>query len=327
MSDTKKCLLICPSFFGYDIEIKNALERNGYLVTLYDERPFSGVIGKSLIRLGLSFLTKLFIKNYYNKVFDTTDDHYDLLLIINPESITPDILIRFKDKCDKVIVYMWDSFKNKKKSHELINYADVFFTFEPRDADAYNIKYKSLFYVPEFICEPAHGSVLFDVSFVGTAHSLRFKVVNEIARGHNQLIFFYCPSKIVFFIKKFFLKELSGMKIDDVSFIPLNRKTVVDILKSSKAVIDIAHPKQNGLTMRTIESIGSQRKLITTNKNVKNYDFYNESNVLVIENEINSKVISDFLALNYITLPADVREKYYIDNWIRDIIKEEPVYD
>lgn len=327
MSDTKKCLLICPSFFGYDIEIKNAFERNGYSVTLYDERPFTGVIGKSLVRLGLNILTKPFIENYYNKVFNTAGEHYDLLLLINPECITPDILIRFKEKCDKVIVYMWDSFKNKKKSHALIDCADVFFTFEPCDADAYNIKYKPLFYVPEFICEPADGSELFDVSFVGTAHSLRFQLVSDIARGRSQLIFFYCPSKIVFFIKKFFLKELAGMKIDDVSFVPLNRKSVVDILKSSKAVIDIAHPKQNGLTMRTIESIGSQKKLITTNKSVKSYDFYNESNVLVVENGINSKAISDFLALDYIMLPTDVYEKYFIDNWVRDIIKEEAVHD
>jgi len=324
VSEPKKCLLICPSFFSYDSEIKNAIERNGYTVRLYDERPFRGVVGKSLVRLGLSILTNSAIKKYYKEIYDSTDEHYDLLFIINPECITPDIVSYFKKKCEKVIVYMWDSFENKINSVKLIPCADVFFTFDPHDAHNYNIKFKPLFYVPDYICDPIDGSESYEVSFVGTAHSSRFKLVNDIAQGHSCFTFFYCPGKIVFFMKKFFFKELSGMKQNDVSFVPLNRKDVINILKSSKAIIDIAHPKQQGLTMRTIESIACQRKLITTNKNAQNYDFFSKSNVLIVDTDINNQVISEFLNLDHVALPAEIYTKYFIDNWVRDIIEEVP---
>lgn len=327
MSNSKKCLLFCPSFFSYDEEIKSAIERLGYNVVLHDERPFRSVFGKSLIRLGFNSALNVLIDKYYNNIFDDIDDDIDVLFLVNPECFTPSLISLYRKKCKHVIVYMWDSFRNKKNSDKLIDYSDSFFTFDPHDAEEYHINFKPLFYVPDYIGEPSNGSELYDVSFIGTAHSSRFKFVSNITRGHSKSLFFYCPSKVVFFIKKFVFNELSGMKIRDVSFSPLNRKEVIEILRTSKSTIDIAHPKQQGLTMRSIESIGIQRKLITTNKNVLSYDFYNESNVLVVDEKTNKSVIDDFLNSSYISPSKEIYSKYYIDNWVRDLFKEVLAHD
>ena len=65
----------------------------------------------------------------------------------------------------------------------------------------------------------------------------------------------------------------------------LNRDQCLDILKKSKAVIDCPIPNQNGLTMRTFEALALNTKLITTNKNIKEYEFYTENNIYVVDDE------------------------------------------
>jgi hypothetical protein len=86
----------------------------------------------------------------------------------------------------------------------------------------------------------------------------------------------------------------------------------------SKAIIDIEHPKQKGLTIRTFEVLGKEIKLITTNKNIIEYDFYNEANISVIDR--NNPVIDDnFLNKPYQPLSPKLYYKYSIDGWLEDI--------
>jgi len=40
---------------------------------------------------------------------------------------------------------------------------------------------------------------------------------------------------------------------------------MMDIIKNFKTIIDIERPLQKGLTMRTIEMLGTNKKIITTN--------------------------------------------------------------
>ena len=40
---------------------------------------------------------------------------------------------------------------------------------------------------------------------------------------------------------------------------------MMDIIKNFKTIIDIERPLQKGLTMRTIEMLGKNKKIITTN--------------------------------------------------------------
>ena len=45
-------------------------------------------------------------------------------------------------------------------------------------------------------------------------------------------------------------------------------------------MLDVSHSAQTGLTIRTIETIGARRKLITTNTEVVKYALYDPSRVL-----------------------------------------------
>ena len=69
----KNILLMCPSFFGYNVAIKNELEENGAFVTLFDERPKNDFFTKVLIRLNI----KKIIKRRINKHFNTIISHFE----------------------------------------------------------------------------------------------------------------------------------------------------------------------------------------------------------------------------------------------------------
>ena len=84
------------------------------------------------------------------------------------------------------------------------------------------------------------------------------------------------------------------------------RKQVTDYIGNSRVVLDLPHPMQTGLTMRTIEAIGSKKKLITTNVDIVNYDFYNPKNILLIERENINFDKSFFIDLIIINLYCDI---------------------
>lgn len=322
----KNVLLFSPRFFNYDVSIKSGLERVGAFVRLYDERPFKSFLGKSILRLNLGWLVSWYISKYFKKIIVPIIDEIDYLVFINPESVTHSLLdyVKLKKPNIKIIVYMWDSFENKKKAAKLVDSCDSFFTFDPVDAKQENVIFLPLFYIPEYEkIKKDSVEIEYDVSFVGTAHSERFKLFKSISYGFSRVFYFlYSPSRIVFLYKKFICGELVGLLYEDVSFSPMVRTEVVDVISKSKAVIDINHPSQVGLTMRTIEVFGAGKKLITTNSKVVEYDFYNPSNILVYNSELTYSDISSFLKKPYLDGDDEIYRNYSLNSWVRRLFDE-----
>lgn len=81
------------------------------------------------------------------------------------------------------------------------------------------------------------------------------------------------------------------------------------------------HNKQSGLTMRTLETLGAKKKLITSNIDIKRYDFYNENNIFIIEDE-NLEGINEFINKDYEDINQDIYEKYSLRSWVETIVNE-----
>ncbi|MFM4774582.1 hypothetical protein ACEUD0_01840 [Aeromonas veronii] len=162
----------------------------------------------------------------------------------------------------------------------------------------------------------------FDLVFIGTAHSERYKLVMDITSGFKKVFtFFYTPNKLVFLYKRYWCNELAGLSYFDVSSIPMSRDGVIDTISKSKAVIDINHPSQVGLTIRTFEIIAAGKKLITTNKNVMDYDFYNENNVLYYYESIDFVNVIDFLDKPFLELDEKYKS-YSLKKWVKRVVYE-----
>ena len=93
-------------------------------------------------------------------------------------------------------------------------------------------------------------------------------------------------------------------------------------MNNSKVVLDINFSKQLGLTLRSIEAIGSETKVITTNNSIRNYDFYSKENIYCIEKlEDISLVPKDFFIKEYKKLSENIKEKYRVKGFIEEVFK------
>jgi len=324
----KRILYLGPPFFGYEADIQKTLVAKGARVDFFNERVFVSSLGKILVRLGIRFLINNAIKNHYSYILTCASKQpYDFLFVVSPETMTPGFVSAIKkiNPHIKTVLYMWDSIKNKNNSDHLLPLFDKTLTFDPSDRLLFpDVKFLPLFFVAEFsndakpISNPTHS-----VSFIGTVHSDRYKLVTSIVNQFKgakgvPYTFFYCPSKFLYVLKKIFTKEFHGIKISDVSFKSLSKTEVFNVFSSSNIVIDIEHPSQKGLTMRTIEMLASGRKLVTTNSEVINYDFYNKLNICVVDRH-NPTVPKAFIEFEYTPVDPVIVSKYSLSSWLDNI--------
>ena len=327
----KTVLLLAPKFFGYELEIKKELENFGARVIYFDERPKNDFFTKVFIRLNLkSFISKRIDDYYKNIIQEIKDESIDYLFLVDVETVP----LKFIEKTIlmnpklKVLTYFWDSVKNRKKSLEYLAYSNKFSSFDLKDAEAdIRIEFLPLFYIDDYKnIANIENELVYDISFIGTVHSDRYKIIKKIERQAKELdlktyFYFYSPSKILFFFQKLFKKDFKYIKWKDVSFKSLNKSDVINIIEKSKCIIDIQHPKQTGLTMRTIEMLGGKKKLLTTNIEIMKYDFYNTDNILLLDRN-NPKINVDFFGKEYKNLTDDIYKKYSINQWLKTIFKD-----
>ena len=107
----------------------------------------------------------------------------------------------------------------------------------------------------------------------------------------------------------------SSIKFID-KHIPFEETT--KLMKETKIVLDIHKDIQHGLSFRVFEAMGLGKKLITTNADVTNYDFYNPNNIFVWKEDTDS-IPEDFLNTSYQELSEPIYKKYSQENWVKTI--------
>ena len=84
--------------------------------------------------------------------------------------------------------------------------------------------------------------------------------------------------------------------------------------------MDVENAGQHGLTMRSIEMVGLQKKLITTNRDIVNYDFYHPDNILILDRE-NPVADRNFFEKPYKVLEEEIYRKYSLSSWLTEILQ------
>lgn len=322
----KKILFFSPKFFDYEIEIKNKLREMGAIVDFYDERMNPSSITKIIIRLNKKIISNKIEKYYFGIINNIKNKKYDYVLFISPETITSKIMNNLKKVQNeaKFILYMYDSLKNKKNAVPLLKYFDSIFSFDKDDCQVNrNINFRPLFFLDDYSKTSVVDNFNYDLCFIGTGHSDRYRVAKKIENNLKKLekkmyIYIYFPSIVLFLFKSFFDKVYKEFEKKDVGFKSLKKDEIIELYSKSKVVLDIQHPNQKGLTMRTIETIGSRKKLITTNSDISEYNFYRSENICVIDRN-NPIIPMDFFQTDYIDIDETVYMEYSLGQWIREI--------
>lgn len=324
--NNKRVLFFYLSTFNYEVEIQKAMEREGAIVDAYNERPTNNVLARIMIRLNRNLVYK-YIDCYYNKIMaETADRKYDYIFFIKGESISNSIIdcLRKAHPEAKIVMYYWDSIANNHNAKGMLKSFDKVLSFDKNDSREFGLVFLPLFYIPQYE-NIALNEVpqKYDLMFAGTVHSERYEFVNGIVNqvenaGGKCFTWFYFPSKVNFYKLKWDNPKFRKAKIIDFQFTPMPRKTLLGYYAESRIQIDMQHPKQTGLTMRTIETLGAKKKLITTNADVINYDFYRPENVLVVD-RYNPVISKEFIDAPWKEIPEEIYRKYSISSWLDTI--------
>lgn len=326
----KRILFLAPAFFGYELKIKHKMEDMGAIVDFYDVRSVTSAIERALLKISPNIFVRKTNKYYGEILKKNNEKNYDYIFIVKCDMITGEILQSMKATFQGATfcLYLWDSVDNILGIEKKFQYFDRVLSFDRSDSEKFSeIVFRPLFYLDEYRKkDEVQNSTVnkFDLSFLGTIHSDRYSILKKIEKicRENDIKLFtfkYLQSKFVYYLYKVTKKEFRRTKLSDFSFEKMNAKDISNIVNKSKVILDIEHPKQTGLTMRTIEMIGMKKKIITTNRDITNYDFYDPQNILVISRD-NPEISFNLINSEYKSLEKEIYNKYYIENWIYDIL-------
>lgn len=184
-------------------------------------------------------------------------------------------------------------------------------TYDGYDSEKYGLRLVSSGAYYKSFVKPKQQSE-YDVIYVG-ADKGRGEYILDLEKKMNSL---GLKTKFVIVANGRLSKRKSYYK----KFMPYDE--IVNLIVRSKAVLNVALENQKGITIRDMESMFFDVKLLTTNKNIVNTDIYNPNNVFVVDG-LNIDGLPEFIALPHTPLTEEIKNRYTFDNYIKEIITSE----
>ena len=326
--EKKRVLMFCVHFFEYEKRIADAMRNQGYEVDLYDERPSEGFVGKACVRYNVKAYRPIIKRHIKNIIRDNRDKKYDYILVVKGEALYCKAIDMLREAYPdaELILYLWDSVANIPECEKRMKRYDRVLTFDPQDAKKYDIRFLSIPYDETSFAYEQTDAYQYDVAFIGTAHSVRPRVVKQVEaicaqQNRTCYSYFYSPHILVYLLNKLTNPNYKWITLKDIHFKPLSPQQVYEIYQRSRCVLDIEHPKQQGSTTRPVEMLPMKKKIITTNRNMTDYPFYNNHNFCVIDRD-NPQIDEMFWQLPYVSVDDDVLEGYSPKQFVCAIFSE-----
>ncbi len=201
----------------------------------------------------------------------------------------------------------------------LLPYFDRVLSFDRRDC----LQRPDFVFRPLFYRNPPGGRgheapLSYDLTFIGWLHSDRLSRLLDIEAELRRLglrAYFYLYTGIGTYLRYLIRGRHGLLHVRKLPFMQ-----VAKVMAASKCILDLPHAEQSGLTMRTIEAIGMSRKLVTTNLDIVNYDFFNRDNILAAE-KLNAAAIAAFIRGGSSPVREDVLRSYSLDNWLKEVFE------
>ncbi|MCI8957877.1 MAG: hypothetical protein HFG62_01920 [Lachnospiraceae bacterium] len=325
-----KILLIMPDFFDYPQVISKELEDMGYEVDFFDDRPSTNTWIKAAIRINRNIVKECIKKYFANVMQSIKNKRYDIVFLISGQSLSFDAdmiaEIRKSQPGSKFVLYQWDSMRNFPYIRVMHKFFDKCYSFDREDCEQNpKLSFMPLFYsrIYEEIGNVKKSEYVYDFCFVGTAHPQKYKFVSMMSDQlkevyPNQFIYYFFPSPIVYFYRKIRDPELRNSHFKEFHYVPINGEEMNQLFLNSRCILDSPQAGQSGLTIRVLEALGAKKKLITTNKDIKNYDFYKEENIYIYDGNIDLDHV--FFKKTYVELERDIYENYSLRRWLERIM-------
>lgn len=333
MLKNKNILFSTDNIVGYKESVENALKKRFLEVEYIEEylptKEKRSLGFKILREISKNFNDKNIIKKIYKnlerknikKILNKYKFKFDYFLVVAGREFSKEFLEILKEYNPEIkcILFLWDAFEEtslRKSSSEF----DYIFSFDQKDCEKYGFIFRPSFFSDLYLKNTDEKSI--DFYYIG---ALRERKRYEIALNFYN----YCKkNNLKCFIKIYVNKKnkylLPDNYVEDiVTFDKIKYLKNIELTKKSKVILDINHSNQGGLTLRSIEGLASKSKIITTNKSIKNYDFYHRNNILIVDeiDKIDS-IPLEFFKIKFKEVPESIASIYTAAGFIKDIFNE-----
>lgn len=240
---------------------------------------------------------------FYNVLFRNLDIYSTVIIYAYRNNID---VIRYicskRSSNQRIIVWYWNPIFRCIHPDAIRNLDCELWSFDPIDCLRYNLNFNTTYYF-RGLKLPSSSLKHVNVFFCGLDKG-RKKVLDDICMKLERATLTYDFHVIN-------EKAPVSQQLPRLSY-----QEYLEHLASSDAVLDVLQEGQEGMTLRVMEALFHQKKLITTQKAIMKAEFYHPDNVFVI-GEDNWAGIKNFLEQPLHPVPKEVVEKYDFPMWIR----------
>tara|TARA_R110000868_G_scaffold332387_1_gene593420 strand:+ start:6040 stop:7002 length:963 start_codon:yes stop_codon:yes gene_type:complete len=314
MSKNKKIAIITTHSFGYIdflIEKMNSAHNVDLTYINIDAIPFAYKNNFSRVSnffLKLFSLRSLKEKNRTNFIYEKIkgDTLFDQILIIRPDMLEREALVLLRKNSIKMSSFLFDGIENFKNQKKTLSFFDTIYSYDKKDVEKYKFEFLTNYIYDDFIEKKKNSTQIFAI----TSYDKRFYFLEKLAN--------YLDDKEVSF--QFIVKKDKIFPHKNIKIINdyLSISEVKKLIETSQVLVDIQKENQYGLSFRIFEALGYEKKLITNNIDIVNYDFYDENNILVVS-EDNIEIPSSFFETEYSKIDPNIINKYKMTNWIHTV--------
>ena len=311
---SQKIVVISFDHWNYDKHIISDLQSKGITSEHINFGEYKHPSFGSKVK---NFFYKVFLKKNLKKIrrqeyiIEKLDalGKQDQILVINPDLIEKKYHLQIKAYTTKYIAYLYDSMARYPVHHLLDGVFDEIYSFDSDDVTTYNFKkttnYNYLEKRPFHWIEKPNYQLFYLASYDN-----RVDFLTQIAEKLNQL-------QVTF---RFIVvtKKVSDLPWIELRKERINQEDLADFYNQTNVILDLVRDQQSGLSFRIFEAMAYQKKIITSNASVKEYDFYNPNNILII-NEETLPIEASFFTTPYEPIPNEIYEKYTLNHWVNTI--------
>ena len=326
-------------FSVQDIEIGDSIKENIEKVlkdrfneVFYIKDEYNGkdktikykILREILKKINEKNFLKKFFRNYENKLKKIEVKKYkniDYFLIISGGKFSKEFLEELKRNNTniKIILFLWDKLEYSFWKDKTNNF-DYIFSYDRVESLKNNFIFRPTFFIDRCI-DNIPDKKYYDLYYIGglkenKRYEYLVKLKNYLIKNNIVINFkLYTGRKTLKNLPKYYDKNIIINK-------KISYEKNLELIKKSRVVLDIKYKNQDGLSLRIYEALATNTKIITDSKDIKNYNFYNENNIKIIEKiEDIEKINIDFFKTNVLKIDEKIKNQYSVKSFIDDIFK------
>lgn len=210
----------------------------------------------------------------------------------------------------RLIIYYYNPWHNNYYVTEEARSKCEIWSFDRQDCEKYGLKYNHQFYFEQKVERKKDIRYLSDVFFLGKDKG-RLSFLREIKKifSNNNIK----AKLLVLPDRKIYSKIERNLLCD--TYLPYEES--LQYVANTACLLEVVQDFQEGITRRMMEAMFFGKKIITTNKNVCEYDFYDKRNIYIWGQD--ERDVCDFVKNK---LPAfwkpEVLRRYSFVDWLNN---------